>query len=132
MFGQPALLKNYGGIQDSFRFRVNETMNRRISNVEYRMSKEGILSILMVLIGRAKRFHPSKFDIQNSAVLRFAFALIPEPIFLNLLAFEPAGAIQRVHHITHVLLIGESVGGFGGKCHDGFEVNSKVVKKGDA
>jgi hypothetical protein len=74
MFGQPALLKNYGGIQDSFRFRVNETMNRRISNVEYRMSKEGILSILMVLIGRAKRFHPSKFDIQNSAVLRFAFA----------------------------------------------------------
>jgi hypothetical protein len=60
-------------------FRVNETANRRISNIECRMSKEGILSILIALIERAKRFHPSKFDIQNSAVLRFAFALNPKP-----------------------------------------------------
>jgi len=66
-------------------FRVDETANRRISNIECRMSKEGILSILIALIERAKRFHPSKFDIQNSAVLRFAFALPLEP--LNLYAF---------------------------------------------
>jgi hypothetical protein len=60
-------------------FRVNERANRKISNAECKILKEGIRSILMVLMDRAKRYHPSKFDIQNSAVLRFAFALYPEP-----------------------------------------------------
>ncbi|CAB1058430.1 hypothetical protein D1BOALGB6SA_3186 [Olavius sp. associated proteobacterium Delta 1] len=47
------------------------TAEYRISN--RRMSKEGILSFFIVLKDRAQRFHPSKFDIQYSAVLRFAF-----------------------------------------------------------
>jgi hypothetical protein len=38
--------------------------NRRISNIEYRMSKEGILSILTKK-DRAKRFHHSSFVIRH-------------------------------------------------------------------
>jgi hypothetical protein len=46
---------------------------------EYRMSNtEGRNSIdHKATKDRAERFHPSKFNIQNSAVLRFAFT-IPE------------------------------------------------------
>jgi hypothetical protein len=49
-----------------------ETLKKRISNHEYRMSKEGILSITINTIDRAQRFNPSKFVIRYFAVLRFA------------------------------------------------------------
>jgi len=45
---------------------VEETLKKRISNHEYRMTKEGILTILQK--DRAQRFNPSKFVIRNSAV----------------------------------------------------------------
>ena len=35
-------------------------------NIEFRMSKEGILSIFIYLKDRAQRFHPSKFDTAES------------------------------------------------------------------
>jgi hypothetical protein len=58
-----------------FQWRVSYKLTmtkKRISNPEYRMSKEGILSIIINTIDRAQRFNPSKFVIRYSAVLQFA------------------------------------------------------------
>ena len=41
-------------------------------NIEYRMSKEGILSIFVDSKDRAQRFHPSKFCGSIFEILRFA------------------------------------------------------------
>ena len=48
---------------------VNETANRRISNIEL------IFRSFYFNWDRAKRYHPSTFYIRNSVVLRFAVPL---------------------------------------------------------